>query len=115
MIMLSQETKFWNTVGATLQPLLRVLESSAALGKIAPRGIVLPTAIEPRAPTSFEECETILKELHAHSQKWVEVDTSQRADLLRKCIDKLRPLAVDMAKAGAKAKGSYESGYGEEL
>jgi hypothetical protein len=53
--------------------------------------------------------------LDEHKQKWVLVDTKQRAALLSACLKNFMTLAKDMAVAGTSAKGSYEGGFGDEM
>jgi acyl-CoA reductase-like NAD-dependent aldehyde dehydrogenase len=106
---------FWNGFGNALQPILKFCDRTAITGKVRPRQAVLPLPHTSIAAFSTAEVDNALQRLDEHKQKWVLVDTKQRAALLTACLKNFMTLAKDMAVAGTSVKGSYEGGIGDEM
>lgn len=98
-----------------LQPILKFCDRTAITGKVKPRKAILPLPHTPIAASSTTEVDNALQRLDEHKQKWVLVDTKQRAALLTACLKNFMALAKDMAVEGTRAKGSYEGGIGDEM
>lgn len=109
------KTAFWNGFGCMLQPILKFCDRTAITGKVKPRKAILPLPHTPIAASSTTEVDNALQRLDEHKQKWVLVDTKQRAALLTACLKNFMALAKDMAAEGTRAKGSYEGGIGDEM
>jgi len=112
----TQATAVWDTVGVGLQPLLRVL--NAAIPRFARTRTHKPRLPNPPAPqleTSPAELETILARLDGSKQQWIRVGTKERARMLKKCLNNFIDMLVEFAEASSTAKGSYESGLGDEM
>lgn len=112
---LSAQTGFWNALGVSLQPLLKLADDTALLGRAPIPAPVLPTPHEPHPPTPTDRVDDILKGLDARKQDWVNTSTRQRARLLQAVLQNVMQLAPKFAKAGARYKGAYEAGDGEEM
>lgn len=78
----------------------------------APR---LPRPPAPQPETPPDQIEAMLARLDKSKYDWVRLGTAERAELLRRCLKGALELAREVAGAGAAAKGSYESGLGDEL
>jgi hypothetical protein len=109
------KTAFWNGFGTALQPILKLCDRTSITGKVKPRQAILPLPHTPIAASSTAEVDNALQRLDDNKQKWVLVDTTQRAALLTACLKNFMTLAKDMAVAGTNAKGSYEGGIGDEM
>lgn len=106
---------FWHVVGASLQPILRIVDKAKITGKVKPRRAVLPVAPKPVEASSFEEIDAHLHHLESQKDQWVQLDTQHRAQLLTECLKNTMALAEQFAKAGTAAKGSYEGGLGDDM
>lgn len=113
--MLNLKTKVWNAVGAGLQPLLKLADDTALLGRVPVPPTTLPVPHEPHEATSTAKIDEVLKGLDAHKQQWVSTSTKQRAELLKQVLENVVQLGPKLAHAGGRHKGSYESGDGEEM
>lgn len=111
-----QATAVWDLVGAGLQPLLRV--SNALIPgslRTRPGTAKLPCPPPPQPETSLADLDAILKRLDGAKQQWVKVGTKERQQLLHQCTANFISICHEIAQASAIAKGSYESGLGDEM
>jgi acyl-CoA reductase-like NAD-dependent aldehyde dehydrogenase len=97
------------------QPILRVADDTAALGRVPVPPSVLPAPHAPLPPTSPAAIDEALQRLDARKQEWVGTSMARRAALLSEVLANAMRLAPQLARAGTSAKGSYEAGDGEDM
>ncbi len=103
-------------MGVGLQPVLRLL--NAAIPRALRTRCKQPRLPNPPAPqpeTGAAELEAILQRLDAAKQAWVRVGAKERARLVKKCMGNFISMLNEFAEASARAKGSYETGMGDEM
>eukprot|EP00775_Hariotina_reticulata_P008790 gene8790-8968_t len=108
-------TALWNLVGSALQPVLKLANATKITGKTPLGKPVLPVPQKPHAASSKQEVDSILDTLQANKHNWVQVDVSERAELLSACLKNVLALAPELARVGTVAKGSYEGGSGDDM
>lgn len=112
---LTAKTRFWDTIGVGLQPLLKLADDAGLLGRGAVPAPCLPVPNEPHPATPTARVDEIIRSLDAHKQQWVSTGPKQRAELLGQVLQNLMQLTPKLAKLGAHYKGAYESAEGEEM
>lgn len=109
-------TAAWDLVGVGLQPILRGINAVIPRAlRTRPRAPRLPRPPPPQPETSADMLEAMLRRLDGAKARWVKVGARERAQLLKECTRNFISMVREFAEASSAAKGSYESGLGDEM